>query len=317
MAFNDYYAILGINKAASAEEIKRAYRLLARRHHPDLHPEQGKVAAGEKFKEINEAYQVLSDAEKRKKYDQLGPGWESAQEARPGREPRETAGFSDFFEELFGDAGRHGFSVQDVDAADPDEGRDVEAELPLSLEDAFHGGEKKMSLSAPVLCAACGGLGRKGRGFCSQCGGVGESRGQKHVTVNLPKHVRDGVKLRLRGQGSPGRGGKAPGDLYLRVKLLPHPAYKVSGSDLETTVTVMPWVVALGGEATVASLDGPVRIRIPAGTHTGRPLRLAGKGLGKDDGSRGDLYAVVRVDIPEKMTEKMESLYREMKEAGA
>lgn len=326
MEYKDYYAVLGLAKEASAEEVKRAYRRLARKHHPDLHPEAGKAAAAVKFKEINEAHEVLSDPEKRAKYDRLGAGWEAAEEPRPGRRreagpgafhgKENAAGFSDFFEELFGGAGRRGFGVEDAEAGGPDEGRDVEAELPLSLEDAFHGGEKKMAFMAPVLCAACGGGGRNRRGFCAACGGAGEVRREKGVTVNLPRHVRDGVKLRLRGQGSPGRNGGAPGDLFLRVKLLPHPAFKVSGSDLETSVTVMPWVAALGGQASVSSLEGPLMIRIPAGTHAGRPFRISGKGLGKGDGSRGDLYAVVRVDIPERSNETMERLFREMKVAS-
>ena len=146
---------------------------------------------------------------------------------------------------------------------------------------------------------------------------MGESRREKRVTVKLPKHVRDGTKLRLRGQGSEGGGGKAPGDLYLRVKLMPHPAFKFSGGDLETGVTVKPWIAALGGEAEVASLEGPIRIRIPAGTHAGKSLRISGKGLAKEGGARGDLYAVVRIDIPERTNERMERLYREMKEADA
>lgn len=317
MEYKDYYAVLGVQRGAAAEEIKRAYRLLARKHHPDLHPEQGKAAASARFKEINEAYQVLSDPETREKYDRLGPGWESAREPRPGPARPESAGFSDFFDELFGGAGARGFGVGDAEAEEGGGGQDVEAELPLSLEDVFHGGEKTLTLAVPALCAACGGLGRRGRGFCPECGGAGETRREKRVTVNLPKYVRDGAKLRLRGQGSAGRAGKPPGDLFLRVRLMPHPAFKVSGSDLETIVTVMPWIAALGGEAVVASLEGPIRIRIPAGTHAGRPFRVSGRGLSKEGGARGDLYAVARIDIPERMNGRMERLYREMQEAGA
>jgi len=321
MKYKDYYAALGVAKSASPDEIKRAYRILAREHHPDLHPEQAKAGATEKFKEINEAYQVLSDPEKREKYDRLGPDWESKREPGPGREDAPAgfrgAGFSDFFEELFGDAGRGGFGVDDAAADDPDGGRDVEAELPLTLEEAFRGGERAMSFVAPVLCVACGGSGRKGRGFCSRCGGAGESRAEKRVTVKLPKYVRDGVKLRLRGHGSAGRNGGNSGDLFLRVRLAPHPAFKVSGSDLETAVTVMPWIAALGGEVEVATLEGPVRIKIPPGTHSGRTMRIAAKGLGRDGGARGDLYAVIRVDIPAHTSETMERLYREMREADS
>jgi curved DNA-binding protein len=325
--YKDYYAILGVKKDASADDIKRAYRLLAKQHHPDLHPETHKAQAEDKFKEINEAYEVLSDTKKKAKYDQIGPGWEAAPdfgarpqgggpsyEFRPGGQG-DFSGFSDFFEGLFGDAGRHGFGVGGASGSGPRRGQDVEAELPLTLEEALHGGEKRLSLMAPVLCPACGGTGRKDKSFCAACGGVGETRREKTITAHLPKHILDGMKLRLRGQGSPAPGGGEAGDLFLRIRLLPHSMYKVSGSDLETVVTVMPWTAALGGEASVPTLEGPIRIKIPAGTHAGRALRIPGKGLGKEGGSRGDLYAVVRIDIPDPTDSRMEGLYKEMREA--
>jgi curved DNA-binding protein len=146
---------------------------------------------------------------------------------------------------------------------------------------------------------------------------VGETRQERPITVHLPKNIRDGMKLRLRSQGGPSSSGAEPGDLFLRIRLLRHPTYKVSGSDLETTITVLPWEASLGAEATVPTLEGPIRIRIPAGTHSGRRLRIAGKGLGKEDGSRGDLYAAVRIDISDKMNDRMARLYRELREAGA
>jgi len=327
MAAPDYYATLGVKKDASSDEIKRAYRRLAREHHPDLHAHSGKKEAEAKFKEINEAYQVLSDPEKRAKYDDVGPGWEAPPpppRRRRGPEPEDVesagaeqfSGFSDFFEDLFGDAGRHGFGVGDASGRARGRGQDVEAELPLSLEDAFNGGEKRMTIQAPVLCPACGGSGRRERAFCPACGGVGEARREKTITVHLPKHVRDGTKLRLRGQGGEGRAGQGPGDLFLRVRLLAHPGYKVSGSDLETAVTVMPWVAALGGVAEVPSLEGAIRIRIPPQTHAGRPFRVPGKGLAKDGGGRGDLYAVVRIDNPDRLDARIEELYRRMKEGA-
>src|SRR5208282_749008 len=189
-------------------------------------------------------------------------------------------------------------------------GQDIEAELPLSLEDAFHGGDKKISIQTPVICPECGGSGRKGRGFCPTCGGVGEIQQERPITAHLPKHIRDGMRLRLRGQGAPARGGGEPGDLIVRIRLLPHSMHKVSGSDLETTVTVMPWDAALGGEITVPTLEGPIRIKIPAGTHTGRRFRIPGKGLRQEDGSRGAVYAVIQIDIPERIDDKMERLFK-------
>ena len=322
MDYKDYYAVLGVKKNASADEIKRAYRRLAKEHHPDLHGEAHKAKAGEKFKEINEAYEVLSDPEKRAKYDQIGPGWESAHHQRPGPEPgprprrgaESFSGFSDFFEELFGGAGRRGFGVSDAYATEPETGRDIEAELPLTLEDAFAGGDKRISIAVPEVCPACGGAGRRGRGFCPSCGGVGELQRQRSITAHLPKHVGDGVKLRLRGQGSPGQGSREAGDLFLRVKLLPHPRFKVSGSDVETALTLSPSTAALGGEAGIATLEGPVRIRIPAGTHSGRTFRVPGKGLAKGGGARGDLYAVARIDIPEPLSDKARRLYEQLRE---
>jgi curved DNA-binding protein len=323
--FKDYYSILGLKKGASAEEIKQAYRRLAKEHHPDLHPEKNKVQAGERFKEINEAYEVLSDPEKRSKYDSIGPGWDQAANFREppprartgfrptGREPS-FEGFSDFFESLFGEG--TGFRGEEVFSR-PNRGQDIEAELPLTLEEAYHGGDKRISLQMPVICPVCGGSGRKGRNFCPTCGGLGESQGERTITVHLPKHARDGMKLRLRGQGSPVVGNGTPGDLFVRIRLLPHAVHKVSGSDLETTLNVMPWDAALGGEATVPSLEGPIRIKIPAGTHTGKRFRIPDKGLRKEDGSRGALYGIVQIDIPQHRDAKFDKLFREMKEAAS
>ncbi|MFI5349027.1 MAG: DnaJ C-terminal domain-containing protein [Elusimicrobiota bacterium] len=321
--YKDYYATLGVAKSASPDEVKKAYRRLAREHHPDLHPEKNKASASEKFKGINEAYEVLSDPAKRAKYDQLGPGWDQEQPAGPpprrqrapdfGGDAGAFSGFSDFFEGLYGQDASRGFGAGGAPRG-PRRGQDVEADISISLEDAVRGGEKRLTLNVPALCPSCGGSGRKGRSFCPTCGGVGETQVEKTITARLPQAVRDGMKLRLRGQGGAAAGGEA-GDLFLRIHLLPHPSFKVLGSDLETTVTVMPWIAALGGEASVATLDGPIRIKIPAGTHAGRAFRVAGKGLGKDGGTRGDLHAAVRIDIPEKLGPKLEKLFTEMRES--
>ena len=328
--FKDYYAVLGVKKGASADEIKQAYRRLAKQHHPDLHLEQDKARAAVRFKEINEAYEVLSDPAKRVKYDQIGPGWDAQQEpgvppgagqgrygSRQGEQGDSFSGFSDFFETLFGEAGARGFGRSEAFQGGPRKGQDVEAELPLSLEDALQGGDKKISILAPSLCPVCRGSGRQGNRICPACAGVGEARQARSITVHLPKHIRDGMRVRLRGQGGPASRSASPGDLFLTIRLLPHPAYRVIGSDLEAMVTVMPWEAALGGEIAVPALEGPIRVRIPAGTHSGRRLRIAGKGLGKEGGARGDLYAVVRIDIPGRIDERMERLYRELREAGS
>ncbi len=328
MEYKDYYAILGVKKGASADDIKRAYRRLAKEHHPDLHGEAHKAKAGEKFKEINEAYEVLSDPDKRAKYDQLGPDWEESLRRqapkggeregaeRFGGQARDFSGFSDFFEEIFGGMGRRGFGVSDAYATEPETGRDIEAELPLSLEQAFAGGERRISIAVPSVCPGCRGSGRAGQGFCRVCGGVGEAQKEKSITVKLPRYVGEGAKLRLRGQGSAGARAHEAGDLFLRVRLLPHARYKVSGSDLETVLSVAPSLAALGGEVSLETLEGPLRMRIPAGTHAGRAFRVPGKGLAKGSNARGDLYAVLRIDIPERLDERARRLYEQLREAG-
>lgn len=319
--FKDYYAALGVRKDASPEDVKLAYRRLAKQHHPDLNPEKDKLRAEGRFKEVNEAYEVLSDADKRATYDRVG----SDQDARPGQAPQagraaprpedSVEGFSDFFESLFGRApGRPPSAGAAPRPAH--RGADIEADLPLSLEDSLVGGQTRISIVVPRLCPACRGSGRQGGRFCPACAGLGETRHEKPITAQLPKLVRDGSLLRLRGQGSPSAHGGEPGDLLLRVRLLPHPSFTVSDGDLETAVTVMPWDAALGGEASVPSLEGTLRVRVPPGTHAGRRLRVAGKGLGKEGGARGDLHAVVRIDIPDRADAATERLYRELREAA-
>lgn len=328
--YRDYYAVLGVKKDAPAEEIKYAYRRLAKKHHPDLHPEQDKAKATNTFKVINEAYEVLSDPQKKSKYDQIGPDWRPREESGPptsgGKAPHEFRrgegensfdGFSSFFESLFGGEGGPEFARGQPARQGARKGPDVEAELPLSLEDSVLGGDKNLSLKAAIACPFCRRTGRQGNRFCPNCAGVGETRQDRTITVHLPKGTRDGMKLRLRGQGGSSTSGEEPGDLFLRIRLLPHLHHKVVGSDLETSVIVMPWEASLGGEVSVPALEGPIRIRIPAGTHSGQRLRIAGKGLAKEDGPRGDLYALVQIDIPDKTSDEIKRLYQELRKAGS
>lgn len=317
--FKDYYAALGVKKDASPADVKLAYRRLAKEHHPDLHPEKDKLQAERKFKEINEAYEVLSDAGKRATYDQAGSAPREEQAPYAGRaapqreEPEE--GFSDFFESLFGNAPGRPPSAGGPRSA-PLRGSDIEAELSISLEDSLIGGPKRISIVVPRLCPACRGSGRRGPGFCPTCAGLGETRQEKPITAQLPKLMRDGGLLRLRGQGSPSFQGGEPGDLLIRIRLLPHPTFKVSDGDLETSVTVMPWDAALGGEISVPTLEGTLRVRVPPQTHGGRRLRIPGKGLGKEGGVRGDLHAVIRIDIPDRADKATERLYQSLREAA-
>lgn len=321
--FQDYYQVLGVGRDATEKEIKTAYRKLARKWHPDLHTGKEKEAAEEKIKQINEAYEVLKDKAKRAKYDRLGANWQAGQDFRP---PPDMDGFtfhtnfggggesafSDFFETLFG--GGAGFRrAARPSRRGPARGRDIEAELELSLEELYRGGEKNLRLSTRELCAACGGAGHDGTSFCSVCGGTGEKSGVKTLTVKIPPGVSEGSRIRLKNQGGAGLNGGGSGDLYLKVRLLPHPAFKVSGQDLETEITLRPEQAVLGDRVSVPTLDGPVNLKIPAGIRVGKRLRLKGKGL-PVRGGRGDEYVRVKIDLPENLSAEEENLYRQIAE---
>jgi curved DNA-binding protein len=277
MESQDYYSVLGVGKGATPQELKHAYRRMAKRHHPDQHADKEKAAATARFASVQQAYETLSDPLKRKNYDLRGARPEPAEDprhsrARPGEDS--FADFGDMFEDMFrGARGGRG--------APPNS----EAELTLTLEDSVRGGERTFALAS-------------------------DGSAPRSVTTRLPARVWDGMRLRLRGQGDGG------GDLFLRIRLAPHPQFTVTDSDLETTVDVMPWEASLGGEITVPTLGAPVRIRLPAGSHSGRRLRLAGEGLARPGGDRGDLFAAVRIDIPIKSNEQTDRLYRELKTAS-
>jgi len=333
-AYKDYYKILGVEKNSSQADIKSAYRRLARKYHPDMHPEAQKAAMTEKFKEVNEAYEVLSDEKKKAMYDQVGPDWQNAAGSGAGAggagygpygyssggfSQQSTGDFSDFFQSLFGGlgggfkaaGGRGGFSFGGDDLyTEPEQ----EAELPLTLEDAFSGGQKRLTIPFSSTCSYCRGTGRKGRSACPACGGTGTQSTSKTVTVNLPPGIRDGAKMRLKGQGPLNARGRA-GDLFLRIKLLPHPGFRLNGDDLETTVSVMPWDAALGGQARVNTIDGTITVKIPAGTKSGRKMKIAGKGYIKKYGGRGDLYASVLIDMPERLNKTQQELLAKLRDS--
>ncbi|MHB8158785.1 MAG: DnaJ C-terminal domain-containing protein [Desulfocucumaceae bacterium] len=322
VAFQDYYQILGVSRSATEKEIKTAYRKLARKWHPDLHPEKGKAVAEEKIKKINEAYEVLSDSEKRGKYDRLGESWRDGDNFRPppgtegysyqtgaGASP---GGFSDFFETFFGGGSFRG--APRAPRRGPTRGRDVESDLELSLEEAYRGGEKTLQMSTQEICSSCGGDGINNNSFCSACGGTGVNSSVKTVSVRIPPGVKEGSRIRLKGQGGEGLGGGARGDLYLKVRQLPHPVFKVDGNDLESEVVVRPEQAVLGDSADVLTLDGTVTVKIPSGTGTGKRLRLKGKGLAGKGGDRGDQYVRVKIDIPRHLTQEEEQLYRQLAE---
>lgn len=303
--YKDYYAALGVERTASADEIQKAYRQLARKYHPDVNksPE-----AEQKFKDINEAYEVLKDAEKRKRYDTLGSSWSAGQDFTPppgwggGNVHFDGAGFtgfSDFFESLFGGRGPmggqggfgRGTSWDNMGGGrQKARGEDVEVELELSLEESQTGGTKKIQIDAHA---------RGDDGYVP--------RTPQTYTITIPAGTGDGQKIRLAGEGRPGPGGN--GDLYLRVKLRADPRFRVSGHDLETDVLLSPWEAVFGVSATLQTLEDTVTLTVPAGVQSGQRLRLRQKGLRKKDGSSGDLYAVVKIVVPKDLTPKERELF--------
>ena len=323
--FQDYYEILGVDRGADAKEIKARYRKLARQYHPDLQTGDAKKKkeAEEKFKRINEAYEVLSDPEKRAKYDRLGANWRMGQDFEPPPDMGDVhfytqtegfpGGFSEFFETLFGGGG--GFAGDAFAGRrrtrGPVPGEDREAEITLTLEEAYRGGEKTVQLTASGLCPACGGTGRARDRFCSACGGTGVNRRETTLTIKIPAGVREGSRIRLRGQGGEGREGGRRGDLYLTVHLAPHSTFILNGADLETQVVLRPEQAALGDRVAVPTLDGPVFMKVPAGVHNGTRLRLKGKGW-PDGAARGDEYVKVVIDLPGSLSENEINLYRQL-----
>jgi DnaJ-class molecular chaperone len=322
--FKDYYEILGVQREASEKEIKTAYRKLARKHHPDLNPGAKKKEAEEKFKEINEAYEVLSDPKKRKKYDHLGQNWREGMDFTPppGEGPgfgrhdfggggfEGLGGFSDFFEVLFGRGGR-GFAAERERGGG--RGLDLETEMALSLEEVVRGTTRRVRLGGQVLCSTCGGIGMVGQRICQACGGTGNLPETKELTVNIPPGAREGSRLRLSGQGGPGSGGGQSGDLLIRIRLLSHPRFAVSGDDFVTDLDVYPWEAVLGTQAEVETLDGRVKLKIPAESQGGQQFRLREKGLPRSGGKgRGDLLVRLRIIVPTAPTPEEKRHFEEL-----
>jgi curved DNA-binding protein len=306
MQFKDYYQTLGVAREATADEIKKAFRKLARKYHPDLSKEPGAEA---RMKEVNEAYAVLSDPEKRAAYDALGRGYQPGQEFRPppdwdanfefsgpGFGGAEAADFSDFFAELFGRMGAGARRAEGFGGGTRFEahGEDHHAKIVLDIEDAWRGAARQISLRVPKLDAA-------GRVTLET----------RTLDVQIPKGVREGQLIRLAGQGAPGLGGGAPGDLLLEVHFRPHPRFKVSGRDLLVDLPVAPWEAALGGVVPVPLPDGStLKVRIPAGAQSGRQLVVRGKGI--PGNPPGDLELTVLVVLPPADTPRARALYEQM-----
>ena len=311
--YKDYYEILGVDRAASQDQIRKAYRSLARKYHPDMNKSPGAEA---KFKEIAEAHEVLGDPGKRKQYDTLGNNWQQGQEFSPppgwdfsqfqfrGGQPRhefddeagQGFGFSDFFESLFGGGLGRGFAGQHGPMPGPaprDAAQlDREASITIPLEDSFAGSTRQVTLHA----ADGGRLGPR----------------QKSYEVKIPRGIGDGERIRLRAQGAAGPGGRT-GDLFLVVKLAPHPVFKLNGRDIETTIPVSPWEAALGSKITVPTVGGAVAVTIPPGTGSGKQFRLRGKGLpGTERAAAGDLIASISIVVPNPLSARERQRFEEL-----
>lgn len=333
--FKDYYQTLGVAREASADEIRKAFRKLARQYHPDV--AKNKTEAEARFKEINEAYEVLGDPEKRKKYDDLGPNWKQGAEFRPPpgwnggpfqtftggrREGGEFhfggTGFSDFFSQLFGN--RPGFNRQEFFNESGEfagRGEDLESDLLVTLQEALHGAVRPIALDRRVACARCGGSGADGRKTCPACRGEGVTTTRETCQVRIPAGVREGQRLRLAGRGDPAAGGGQAGDLYLRVRFERHPDFRVEGDDLHYDLDIAPWEAVLGATVDVPTLEGRVQIKIPPGSQSGQRLRVRGRGLPAKHPARGDLYVTLQVQTPSAVNERERKLWEQLASASA
>lgn len=325
MDFRDYYETLGVARDADAEAVKKAYRRLALKHHPDRAPEGEREAAEARFKEISEAYEVLSDPEKRARYDRLGAAWREGDAAAPppgqesyrmSREEFEDlfggSGFSDFFRTHFGDRARQDFAGRrQRHGRFRHRGADVRAELPLDVSDALAGGRREFEVPARTTCPRCGGVGFVGEHVCPTCAGVGQVRERKRVDLKLPDHPRDGLVLRLAGLGEPGEGDAPAGDLHLTLRLRSDDRWTVEGADLLGEVEVAPWEALAGTQRDVRTARGTVTVRIPAETRAGKRLRLRGQGLGDGQGGQGDVLLTVRLALPDDLTPRQRELILE------
>lgn len=335
MEYKDYYKTLGVSRTASEKEIKSAYRKLARKYHPDVNP--GDAEAERKFKEINEAQAVLTDPEKRKKYDTLGPDWEKRvqQQYRPGGggytyTTTGTGDFSDFFETLFGQRTTNAGGGFEFDLGSifnrgrgkgpetvPQRGTDIEQPIDVALAEAFRGVERSFTLQIPQTCPTCSGSGLQGDQLCPTCGGTGSVPRTRRLDVKIPAGVRDGSRIRVAGEGSPGANGGSSGDLYLLVHVLPDPRFRREGDNLYTDVDAPVTRLVLGGEVEVPTMDGAVTMTIPAGSANGRTLRLGGQGMPHlKGGGRGDLYVRLNALLPTRLTDEQRGLFRQLEQAG-
>ncbi len=322
----DYYDILGVSRSASDKEMRQAFRKLARKYHPDVNP--GDARAEERFKEINSAYEVLSDPEKRKRYDRYGAQWEQAEAFEKARS---AAGGGSFFTqsfdlgELFGRGGRggpfEGIFESFLGRRGPMRGQNVEYAAEVTLEEAFQGTARVLQLQSEEACATCGGSGQIAGAVCHVCEGSGATLKLKRLEVKIPAGVRDGSRVRIAGEGHPGMGDGPRGDLYVVTRVRPHSRFERKGDDLTTEVGVPLEDAVLGGEVEVPTLSGKqVALKVPPLTQNGRLFRLSGLGMPrleekrKKNKARGDLLARVRVVLPEKLSDRERELFEKLRE---
>ncbi len=329
MAGKDYYSIMGLGRGATEKEIKQAYRKLARKYHPDINP--GNKTAEEKFKEVNEAHDVLSDPEKRRKYDQYGDAWEHADQFARSEQGHGQSGGFDFSSFNFGGPGQGGsaeFGAEGLEGlfsgmfargggsrrARTRRGQDIESQVEVSLEEAYSGTSRLLNLQAEEACPACGGSGRTQRTLCSTCRGGGTVLRSKQLEVKIPPGVKTGSRIRIAGQGGPGSGGPA-GDLYLVMTVKPHALFERQGDNLVTPVPVPLLTAVLGGVVHVPTPRGTrLELKIPPETQNGRLLKLTGQGMPRlEKAGKGDLLVKVNVQLPAGLSEAEKELFQKLK----
>ncbi len=330
----DFYKTLGVSRTASDKEIRQAYRRLARKLHPDVNP--GDKAAEERFKQVNAAYEVLSDQEKRKKYDKYGDRWQYADQIEEAQRRAGAQGFHGF---RYGGApgdGEYSFDFDLDDSAGAGglgsvferffggrratrtKGTDLQQPVDVTLEEAFQGSSRVLQLTGQETCATCAGTGRVAGAICHVCQGSGLILKPRRAEVRIPPGVRDGSRIRVAGEGHPGLGGGPAGDLYLVVHVLPHERFERRGDDLETKVEVPLTEAILGGEVAVPTMTGRVMLTVPPLTQNGRVFRLRGQGMPRLEGSgRGDLLARTNVKLPSQLSDQERKLFEELRTLGA
>jgi molecular chaperone DnaJ len=326
MAGKNCYDILGIPKNASDKDIKQAYRRLARKYHPDVNP--GNKDAESKFKEINGAFEVLSDNEKRKKYDKYGDKWQYADQIEQAQQQQQAqyrqystgdgtgfhfggdiGGMDSIFDEIFGAGRGRGFSRR----VQQRQGEDLESNVEVTLEEAFSGTHRNIDLQGQEPCSACKGTGRIQNLACSVCRGAGAILKTNRLEVKIPAGVATGSRVRIAGKGQPGYNGGTPGDLFLNITVRPHTVFERQGDDLLTNIPVPLTTAVLGGEVQVPTLKGKLALKIPPETQNGRVFRLTGQGMPSlKKGGNGDILAKVNVTLPTKLTEKEKELFRQL-----